>query len=718
MFSCLFHFCQAQTNYYFADKERNYWREDSTSVNIIVADLEQYDMIVDRILEMFSDKTDTVSFVKDDDNIIIISEKLRTIPIRQLIPTICNNSSDISFITYAKKVSGRRIWLRNEVYVRLKSDSFYTSFLVPFLSQFSNYTLQYDTAENVYRIVCNSETSLMQIANGLYDTLYVDYSTPDFYGECSLNTIDPRYDLQWALENTGQENGTPGVDIKVEKAWAFLQHYNNSIGDSIRVAVIDNGVEDHEDLRNALGTSRVLHGFPELYGNGSPNLGKQWHGQACAGIIAASHNSLGIAGIAPNSLIVPIRVTRDAHNITFSYWRIKKAIETAWKKYSAQILSISWSKPESDLINQAFDSALEQGRAGKGCVITVSSGNNGSQMQYPATRTGVIAVGAVDRCGNRAGKSNIVETCDPWPSDINDDASSYGSDLSVVAPGTNVYTTDRMGTSGKTDGNYTLFSGTSAACPHVAGVAALILSVNPNLTHSQVKEIIEKTAQKVGPYNYTISDAVLHPNGRWNEEMGYGLVNAFHALAEAKIYGTEYTISGPSSMQLCNEYTYTLSGAVPEGYEIVWETNLHLSIVSGQGTGSLVVRPLYPATGNRIKVKICYDGYVIREKEIYPIASSGTGIYPVTNQDTVITSNVLWDIERSLGNVVTIDSGAVLTITSTIHCTDNARLVVRPGGKLIVDGGTLTSVCGRDVAGCAGARQRRPFAERRQPGLA
>ncbi len=67
VFACLFHFCQAQTNYYFADNERNYWQEDSTSVNIIVADLEQYDMIVDRTLEMFSDKTDTVSFVKDDD---------------------------------------------------------------------------------------------------------------------------------------------------------------------------------------------------------------------------------------------------------------------------------------------------------------------------------------------------------------------------------------------------------------------------------------------------------------------------------------------------------------------------------------------------------------------------------------------------------------------------------------------------------------------------
>ena len=686
-------FCYAQTNYYYANDERNYWLEDSTSVNIIVSDSEQYDMIVGRILEIFSDKTDTVSYVGDDDNIIIISEKLRTIPIERLTSTICNNFSDISFITYAKRVNRQRIWLRNEIYVRLKSDNFHSSYLIPFLSQFSNYTLQYDTSEHVYRIACNDETSLMQIANGLHDTLFVDYSTPDFYGECSLNTSDPIYNNQWALNNTGQENGSPGVDIKAEKAWAFLQHYNNNTGDSIRVAVIDNGVEDHEDLRNASGSSRVLPGFPELFGSGSPNQDKQWHGQACAGIIAASHNGLGVAGIAPNSLIVPIRVTRDIYNITFSYWRIKKAINAAWKSYNAQILSISWSKPESDLINQALDSALVYGRAGKGCIITVSSGNNGSQVQYPATRTGVIAVGAVDRCGNRAGKSNIVETCDSWPSDIYDDASAYGPKLSVVAPGTRVYTTDRMGDAGKTDSSYTLFSGTSAACPHVAGVAALILSVNPNLTHAQVKEIIEKTAQKVGGYDYTIDDTILHPNGKWNIQVGYGMVNAFKALAETKIYGTEYTILGPSSMQLCNEYIYTLSGNVPEGYEIVWEVNPQMAIVSGQGTSTLVVRPIYQATGNWVKVRICYEGETIRDYKKSPIISTGVGHQLVIPHDSTITQNAFWNIERSLANSAIVDSGTVLTITSTIHCTDSARLIVRPGGKLVVDGGTLTSAC-------------------------
>ena len=82
-----------------------------------------------------------------------------------------------------------------------------------------------------------------------------------------------------------------------------------------------------------------------------------------------------------------------------------------------------------------------------------------------------------------------------------------------------------------TNQNYTAwFNGTSAAAPHVAGVAALILSINPTLTGQQVRNIIESTAQKIGGYNYQITAG--RPNGTWHQEMGYGLVNA-HAAAQA-----------------------------------------------------------------------------------------------------------------------------------------------------------------------------------------
>ena len=692
-FTGLILFCflcsNAQNNYYYAGNGINYWQEDSTSVNIIVSDIDNLSYIAQNIQNIFSASSDTVSYVPDDDNIIVISDKLKKMPLTQLTANICQDPADIAFITYAKRINQKRIWLRNELYVKLKHDTLYFSYLHPFLSDFTDWVLQYDSIEKDYKIICVNETQLLQIANGLYDTTFVIYSTPDFYSEASLQTTDPNFDEQWALKNTGQQNGVPSVDIKAEKAWTFLQYYYNKLGDSIRVAVIDDGVESHEDLKGATGQSRVLLGFP-AYGQGGPYNSQQWHGQACAGIIASSHNNKGGAGVAPNTLIVPIRIVREA-NILFNNARIRNGIRKSWQEFHAQVLSNSWGtdRIHHSLIDKAFNDAVEYGREGNGCIVVVASGNcNYSQVEYPADLPDVIAVGATDRCGIRAGTHYITNSCDEW----DQGASSFGSKLSVVAPGSHVFTIDRMGILGADTGNYiSAFGGTSAACPHVAGLAALILSVNPELTHSQVKEIIEKTAQKIGGYNYSNTNG--HSNGTWNEEMGYGMVNAFLAVAEAKIYGTEYSISGPLALQLCNEYTYTLSGNVPEGYEIIWETNPHMAIVSGQGTSTVVVRPIYQATGNWVKVRICFDGETIREKQLNPILSTGIGYQLVVPQDFAITQNLLWDIERSLAHTVTIEADAVLTITTTIHCTDHAKIIVNPGGKLIVDGGTLTSAC-------------------------
>ena len=86
-------------------------------------------------------------------------------------------------------------------------------------------------------------------------------------------------------------------------------------------------------------------------------------------------------------------------------------------------------------------------------------------------------------------------------------------------------TTDLTGTDGADSGDYDFkFTGTSSATAHVSGVAALVLQVNPNLTQSEVVEIIEKCARKVGPYKYATTAG--RPNGDFHQEMGYGLVDA------------------------------------------------------------------------------------------------------------------------------------------------------------------------------------------------
>ena len=147
-----------------------------------------------------------------------------------------------------------------------------------------------------------------------------------------------------------------------------------------------------------------------------------------------------------------------------------------------------------------------------GVILIAASGNNDKSdtslnVRYPAANINVIAVGSID-------KNNIRRL-----------SSCYGQELSVVAPGVNIYTTTQNDT-------FINASGTSFAAPHVTGVAALMLSVKPNLTPADVRRIIEKTARKVGGYDYR--NDPQHPNGTWNEEMGYGLVDAHAAVLNVK----------------------------------------------------------------------------------------------------------------------------------------------------------------------------------------
>jgi subtilisin family serine protease len=110
-------------------------------------------------------------------------------------------------------------------------------------------------------------------------------------------------------------------------------------------------------------------------------------------------------------------------------------------------------------------------------------------------------------------------------------------------------------TSDYSNQDYTVwFNGTSAATPHVAGVVALVLSVNPNLTEQQVRNIIESTAQKVGGYSYQTDSN--HPSGTWNNEMGYGLVDAYAAVQAAcaiPVNFTNQTVTTDTTVTSCGD---------------------------------------------------------------------------------------------------------------------------------------------------------------------
>ncbi|MCH2225782.1 MAG: S8 family serine peptidase, partial [Crocinitomicaceae bacterium] len=200
---------------------------------------------------------------------------------------------------------------------------------------------------------------------------------------------------------------------------------------------------------------------------------------------------------------------------------VKKAIEWAWKDQNSDIISCSWRLTSpSGRVKRAIRKAKEKGRNGKGCVILFAAGNWDQPVEYPAELNDVIAVGGVDMKDEWIGSGN-------------------GPELDVVAPGLAVYTTDREGVQGYNTGaggaldlywmddaepNYVPFRGTSAATPFAAGVCALILSQNNELTSDQVQMILEDSAHDVNDPGF-------------DNRTGHGRVDAYEALQVARVCG-------------------------------------------------------------------------------------------------------------------------------------------------------------------------------------
>jgi len=276
-----------------------------------------------------------------------------------------------------------------------------------------------------------------------------------------------------------------GADlIKAPEVWT-----KGYTGQGIVVAVLDSGVDyNHADLSSNIWTNTReipdngidddFNGYvDDFYGwnfvsNNNNTLDVYGHGTHVAGTIAAANNDFGVTGIAYNAKIMPVKVLGDDNKGTYSGFSqgIYYAVNNGAKVIN---LSLNGTVPDSGL------EAAIQYAASMGVIVVMAVGNSaGLTPLYPAyyaTNWG-LAVGAVDSNKNLADFSNRA-----------------GSDFNmayVTAPGVSVYSTLPNQT-------YGFYNGTSMAAPHVAGVAALILSANPSLTGSQVREIVAQTAVNV-----------------------------------------------------------------------------------------------------------------------------------------------------------------------------------------------------------------------------
>ena len=277
--------------------------------------------------------------------------------------------------------------------------------------------------------------------------------------------------------------------VKAPEVWA-----RGYTGQNVVVAVLDTGVDyNHSDLANNIwtntgeiagdGIDNDLNGYVDdvigwdfAYNDNNPN-DIQSHGTHVAGTIAGLNNGIGITGVAYNAQIMPVKVLGDTGSGSFQ--NIADGIRYAADN-GADVINLSLGGPSSLLIRNAIEYAQNQG-----AVVVMAAGNSGlSEPGYPAryaTDFG-ISVGAVDINGQIASFSNRA-----------------GLDPSlnhVVAPGVSIYSTIP-------GGGYSYKNGTSMATPHVAGVVALMLSANPNLTPSQVIQMITNSTNSAGTQSLT-----------------------------------------------------------------------------------------------------------------------------------------------------------------------------------------------------------------------
>ncbi len=268
---------------------------------------------------------------------------------------------------------------------------------------------------NTFKILIRDWNNVIRLSNLIYESDLVSYCHPNFKASIERYQVvptDPLFPDQFYL-NQGNN-----IDINASQAWGITQGIRE-----VRVAVIDDGVENHEDM-----DGRVLPGFTptDTTGFGAPvaplppaNLHIIGHGQACAGIISASHNNLGIAGVAPCTQIIPVNIFSDWNIVTDPFNNqqfvvfnediddLADAIDWAWDDGEAEILSNSWGFTAQganfDEITFAINRARTQGRGGLGSVVVFASGNSHqdfSGVTFPANVNGVVTVGAINRNGN------------------------------------------------------------------------------------------------------------------------------------------------------------------------------------------------------------------------------------------------------------------------------------------------------------------------------
>lgn len=428
--------------------------------------------------------------------------------------------------------------VQNEVLVSFKPTSS-KALRESLLRKFSTSFKELVSGTGVYALSLGNPSSTLDVSKILHGNRYVETAEPNFLvistpeeneikrwvapemppptgGPLSPTFPQDRlFNRQWSLENRIDQStyGKEKADIRVKGAWDITKG-----SDQVRVAVLDDGIDVNQpDLKDQIATE---NGQPLIWDviADSPVQSRSagdTHGTHVAGVIAArTNNVIGIAGVAPGVRLIPIRMgsntVKNWTNAGLFFKAIYKAVE-----FHADVINGSFFFAPSAISDSAIDYALKTGRGGKGVIMVFADGKGGPVL-YPATQAlikPVIAVGATNSWDQvKTANSNDGEIT--W-------ASSVGPEVTVVAPGVGITTTDVSIPQDGPEGKYIFdFEGTSSAAPHVAGLVALLLSLPAYnvATAEDVREQIIRTADKIDGSDRT-------------NTAGWGRVNACRAVS-------------------------------------------------------------------------------------------------------------------------------------------------------------------------------------------
>jgi subtilisin family serine protease len=360
--------------------------------------------------------------------------------------------------------------------------------------------INYSGMDRVYRLKTSLQDGrdVLDLTNQLASMEIFEFAESDAIAWVRSHHIpnDPEFDQQWGLHQSNDH------DMDAPEAWDI------SMGsEDIVVVVLDSGIDQsHPDIHQLAGET-----FTGSSSNGNPGNDCDNHGTAVAGCIAATiDNNQGVVGVAPHCWVRAGKIFNELSFFGFCFGFLEFQENWAvngitWAESSgANVTNSSWGggSPLSAITN-AFNTTRAAG-----VLHVAAAGNDGtSTIGWPANLGSLISVAAMSSNGTLASFS------------------TFGNGLFISAPGEGIRTTDRTGSAGYSSGNTSTVDGTSFASPYTAGVAALVLSVDPTLSPDELEDVLSSTAVDYGNPGYDIT-------------FGHGFVNARAALEAVDTGGT------------------------------------------------------------------------------------------------------------------------------------------------------------------------------------